>query len=120
MSYGIRVWGDGWVYDTSNLSWMVADANWIVRSDRNAVRSYPHLAGYGFEAKVLSIPEYDPFDARTIWNLLRHKVTVSYSGGYPTVHLESEWSQGAGADTGSWQIERYTVRVPVHIYVFVR
>lgn len=114
MSHGIRIWGDGWVYDTTSLSWMIIDEGRVVGSDRSATLSYPHLAGYGFEAKVIEVQEYDPLAVGFgggFWYVVQHGIDISYSGGYPTIEM---WP-GVTHDAFSRR-----VNIPMRVYVFVR
>ena len=101
------------IYDTSALSWMLIDETRTVLSNQSATLSYPQLAGYGFEARVVEAATYDfitQIGAGTYY-ALQHKIEYSYTPGYPVITLTPHIS---------FNIFGQTVSEPLQVFVFVR
>lgn len=115
MSFGIQIFNASGqtIYDTSFLSWMLIDESRIILSNQSATLSYPELAGYNFEAKVVEASTYDFITEQSsgIYYALQHRIEYSYVAGYPVITLTPYISHN---------IKGQSVSKPLQVFVFMR
>jgi len=115
MSSGIQIFNTSGqtIYDTSFLSWMLIDETRIIMSNQSATLSYPELAGYNFEAKVVEASTYDFITeiGSGVYYALQHKIEYNYTAGYPVVTLTPYISSN---------IKGQSVSKPLQVFVFMR